>query len=114
LPRKQKQEGRKNSRNIGYQVELDTFHEFWDKGYLAIMVPAPKRKSNARFQQKGVFAKWDIIIVHKATIIQAKRRKKYMTKRDIGILKQSLTVFPMTELTSELWWRDNGLEHESL
>ena len=109
-----KREGRKHSRAIGDNVEIDIQNEKENDGFLCIRVPNPKRNNNAKFQQKGVFAKWDLILVQKAIVIQAKRRKKYMTKKDTEILKGSFLKFPKTELAAELGWRDKGLHYEKL
>ena len=114
MPRKKKYDGRKNSRKIGYEVERDC-RNFWKtEGYLAIMVPNKKRRNNAEFQQWGPFAKWDIIVVKEADVYQCKRQKKYMSKEDKEILKQSFNTFPKTKLSALLCWRENGLKNESL
>lgn len=114
MARKQKQEGRKHARAIGDAVEIDCVNEHEQQGFLAFRVPNPRKKFGAKFQQKGAYATWDVLVVLKAIPIQCKRRKKYMSKEDIIIHRKSCKLFPKTELTPMLCWRDLGLKYEDL
>jgi len=109
-----KQEGRKHSRSIGDSVEIDGVNEWEQQGYVAFRVPNPRRKFGAKFQQKGAYASWDVMVIVKAMVIQYKRRKKYMSKDDIKVHVKSCKLFPKTELIPMLGWRDLGLHHEVL
>lgn len=109
-----KQEGRKNSRKIGDYVEAKCWHYFKDKGFLCIRVPRPKKMRKDYWQQKGPFQKWDVIVIQKAIVVQVKRRKSYMTRSEIDILKKSCKLFPHAELYPELCWLEKGLRFRNL
>ena len=109
-----KREGRKNARAIGDYVEIKGWHFFRDKGFLAIRVPPPKKKSKQYWQQKGLFQKWDLLVVREGIVVQFKRRKKYMTRSEIDILKSSCKQFPLTKLYPEFGWLEKGLRFRNL
>jgi len=114
VPKKQKYEGRKHSRAIGDSVEIDGVKEWEQQGYVAFRVPNPRRKFGAKFQQKGAYATWDVVVIERAIVIQYKRRKKYMTAKDKDIHIKSCKLFPKSELIPMLGWRDLGIKHEQL
>lgn len=114
MPKAEKQEGRKHSRQIGDAVERLGVQYWEQEGYLAFRVPNPRRKFGAKFQQKGAYQTWDVLVVLKAIPIQYKRRKKYMSKDDKEVHKKSCKLFPKTELIPMMGWRDNGIKHEEL
>lgn len=114
MPKKQKREGRKNSRRIGDALEIDERNFWTNEGFLCIRVPNPRRHFGAKFQQRGAFAKWDLVVVHRATVIQCKSKRKYWTKPESKILLDSFKEFPKTELDALLTFRDNGLKRETI
>jgi len=105
---------RKHAKSIGDAVETDTVNEYEQEGYLAIRVPNPRKNFGAKFQQKGPYSTWDVLIVIKGIVIQCKRRRKYMSSEDKRVHVKSSKLFPKTKLTPQLTWRDLGLHHEVL
>ncbi len=105
---------RKHARSVGDSVEIDGVKEWEQQGYVAFRVPNPRRKFGAKFQQKGPYQTWDVVVLVKAFIIQYKRRKKYMSKDDKEVHVKSSKLWPKTELIPMYGWRDRGLHHEVL
>jgi len=102
------------ARSIGDSVERDCVSDYEQQGYVAFRVPNPRRKFGAKFQQKGAYASWDVVVILKAMIIQCKRRKKYMTTKEKTVHIKSSKLFPKTELLPMLCYRDLGLQYERL
>ena len=104
----------KHARSVGDSVEIDGVKEWEQQGYVAFRVPNPRQKFGAKFQQKGPYSSWDVIVILKAMVIQYKRRKKYMSKDDIRVHRKSCKLWPKSELIPMLGWRERGLKHEDL
>ena len=105
---------RKHARSVGDSVEIDGVKEWEQQGYVAFRVPNPRHKFGAKFQQKGPYQTWDVVVLVKAFIIQYKRRKKYMSAEGKIIHMKSCKLFPKTELIPMLAWRDRGIKREVL
>ena len=94
----------RNAKQRGYAVERGAVLNYKNKGILAIRIPV--------YQQVGPFRSIDYIVVEKGKLGQAKRRKKYLRKPEIERIKECRNLFPNSEITCELCFRDRGLKFE--